>query len=389
MHKDLKRLKGVTLIVQSLAMGGAENGLTQILSWIRKQGIPVRAWTTNSQWNKDLEAEGIEAHKIPIVVDIVGDWKGLVKGIVLFPFAFIYYGYITYKCRDYGTIHLSGFIEKVMVTPWAKLMNIPVIWKEHGPLEMIFKKFLGMPKFLYHLVSKLPNYVIVPSVHTKKSNKSITGLVYSRTVVVPSGVNPPKAVHAKARNFTAYCVARMERGKGQELLIKAWVKVLQKFPKAKLYFTGKGDFQKELEVLVEDLNLKNSVVFLGWVKDLSKTVAPFSIAVLPSVWPLEGFGLVLVENMALGKPIVCFDAKPYSEVVSKDCAIMVKKGSIAELSKAIIKLFSQPKLAKRLGCNGKKRYKKYFITDKISSRYGEVFLRAQVECQLKKNLYNS
>ena len=378
---ELPKLKGVTLITQSLAMGGAENGLTQILSGLVRKGVPVKAWTTSKRFNEDLIAHGIPAKKIPIVVDIIGDWKGLVKGIFLFPFAFVYYGYITFKERNSGTIHLSGYIEKVMVTPWAKLMNVPITWNEHGPLQPIFSKFLGFPKLLYCLVSRLPNFVISPSEHTRKSNLNISGLSSARTVVIPSGVNPLKIVHSIPQKLTAYCVARMEPGKGQDLLIKAWPKVLNKFPKAHLYFTGEGDFQEKLEKMVSDLKLTNSVTFLGWVKDLTKTISPFTVAILPSVWPLEGFGLVLVENMALGKPIICFNTGPYAEVVNSDCAILVEAGNIDKLSGAIIRIFSDLKLAKKLGENGKKRFNKIFTTDKISSRYGEIMLRAQIACR--------
>lgn len=380
---ELPKLRGVTLITQSLAMGGAENGLTQILSGLVRKGIPVKAWTTSDRFNEDLVAHGIPAQKIPIVVDIIGDWKGLIKGIFLFPFAFIYYGYITFKERNSGTIHLSGYIEKITVTPWAKLMNVPVTWNEHGPLQPIFSKFFGFPKLLYHLVSSLPNFVISPSEHTRRSNLNISGLSSARTVVIPSGVNPPKPVHSIPQKLTAYCVARMEPGKGQDLLIKAWPKVLRKFSKAHLYFTGEGDFQEKLEKIVHGLKLNKSVTFLGWVKDINKTISPFTVAILPSVWPLEGFGLVLVENMALGKPIICFNTGPYPEVVNSDCAILVEAGIINKLSEAIIRIFSDPKLAKKLGENGKKRFDRIFTTDKISPRYGEVMLRAQIACQTK------
>jgi glycosyltransferase involved in cell wall biosynthesis len=381
MQKSLKKLKGVVLITQSLAMGGAEKGLMPVLFWFHKQKIPVKAWTTSSQFNSELNSRGVKAYKIPIVVDVIGDWKGLIKGLVLFPFAFIYYGYVTYKNRNFGTILLSDFPEKIFVTPWAKLMNIPVVWIEHGPIQDVFSKFNGLPKFLYHLVSNLPDFVLVPSQHTRKCNLGITGLPSAKIEVVPSCVEPPKLITSTSQKLTAYCVSRMEKGKGQDLLIAAWPAVLKKFPNARLFFTGEGDFKKQLEKQVYNLNLTSSVSFLGWVKDLNKTIFPFSVSVFPSVWPLEGFGLVLVETMALGKPIICFKTGPYPEVVNSDCAIMVAKGNIKGLSDAIICLFSHPELAKRLGLKGRERYKKVFTPDKIAPRYGELLLRAQIACQ--------
>lgn len=389
MQKSLRELKGVVLITQSLAMGGAEKGLMPVMTWFHKQKIPVKAWTTSSQFNKELIIRGIKAYKIPVVIDIIGDWKGLIKGLVLFPFAIFYYGIITYKNRNFGTILLSDFPEKILVTPWAKLMNIPVVWIEHGPIKDIFSKFWGLPKFLYHLVSKYPDFVLMPSRHTRDSNLEITGLSPAKIEVIPSCVDPPVSISAVPQGLTAYCASRMEFGKGQDILIKAWPMVLRSFPNARLFFTGEGDFREKLEKQVSDLKIKKSVTFLGWVKDLNKVVSPYSLSIFPSVWPLEGFGLVLVETMALGKPIICFKTGPYPEVVDADCAIMVPRGNIEKLSEAIIRIFSNPRLAKKMGINGEKRFYDIFTPDKIAPRYGNLLLRAQISCQRRKSLYNS
>ena len=180
----------------------------------------------------------------------------------------------------------------------------------------------------------------------------------------------------------------MEPGKGQDLLIKAWPRVTKEFPSAHLYFIGEGDFRIKLERLVKKMGLASSVTFLGRVDNLAKEISPFSLGIFPSVWPLEGFGLVLLEAMSLGKPIICFESGPYPEIVNSDCSIMVEKGNINELSRAVIRIFSSPSLAKQLGANGKKRFNKDFTINIIAPQYGRILLEAQIACQIRKTYPN-
>lgn len=384
--KDKPKLHGVCLVNQSLSMGGAEVVLTQTLSWLQKQGIPIKAFVTQDRFKKDLESNNIATSKVPLVIDIIGDWKGFLKGISLFPLGIVYYGFLTYQNSKFGTILLSGYIEKILVTPWAKIFNVPIVWIEYGPLQNIFSKFFGLPKILYRLVSKFPNYIIEPSQHTRLSNLNISGLSSARTKIIPCGTKPLVVCKGVTEEYSAYCVSRMEEGKGQDILIKAWPKVLNRYPKAKLYLIGEGDFRIKLEKLVSKLKIEKSVVFLGWVDNLAKTISPLSLGVFPSIWPLEGFGVVLTEAMSLGKPIICFDASPYNEIVNSECAILVEKGDVDKLSEAIIKIFSDKKLAYKLGVNGKNRFQKYFSLEKTEPEYLNIFLKAQVASEVRKFL---
>lgn len=377
MKKILLELKGVVFINQTLSMGGAENFYIQLLTWFKRKNIPVKAWTTFPRLIKGLKANHIKTGKIPVIIDIIGDWKGLIKGIAFSPFALFYYAILSYKNRKSGTFFLAGYIEKILVTPWAKLFRAPVVWVEFGPLETIFSKFWGMPKFLYNLVSKLPDYVIEPSINTREHNINITGISPETVCIIPCGIGPLSKVIAKPMDYSAYCVSRMEPGKGQDLLIKAWPKVVERYPQAKLYFIGEGDFRPALEGLVTDLRIRKSVIFMGWVDNLAKSVAPMSLAIFPSVWALEGLSLVFMEAMSIGKPIVCFGWGSNLELVDNKCALMVPKGDINALSNAIKHIFSDPKLAEELGRNAKKRFNDRFVIDKTAPQYVKVLIEAQ------------
>lgn len=379
-------LNGLLFINQTLGMGGAENFMAQLLARIDKEGVKTTAFTTSAAFESLLKSSNIKVSRIPVVVDLIGDWKGLVKGIFLFPAAVLYYFNLVFKYRNYGTILMSGYIEKFLVTPWARLFNVPVVWIEYGPLNPIFSKFFGLPKLIYRLVSRLPDYIIEPSENTRIKNLNISGFSAAKTKIIPCGIAPLKKVRAKPEKYSAYSVSRMEKGKGQDLLLKAWPRVVKKFPEAKLYLIGEGGFRAELEQLTKKLKIEKQVVFTGAVEDLSETIAPICLGVFPSVWELEGFGLVLLEAMSVGKPIVCFNSAPYSEIVDKDCAILVEKGNTDGIAEAIIWIFSDPELAKEMGERGRKKFEKRFDIGRIVPLYKAVLLSAEVLCRVRDEI---
>lgn len=382
---DFQKLRKIIFINQTLSEGGAEYFNRQLLTWFVSQGVKVKALTTLDLFRKRLKKSGIETQNIPIVIDIIGDWKGLLKGIFLFVPGIFYYAKLVIKNRNEGVILLSGYIEKILVTPWAKLLNVPVVWVEHGPLSPILNRFFGFPKILYRFVARFPDYVIFPSEFSMNNNLNISGIDKTKVIVVNDGIMPLKKYQSKIVRHTAYCASRLEEGKGQDILVRAWKKVIEKFPDAKLYIIGTGDFKTKLEKLVDELNLQGNVILTGWVEDLAKKISTIELGVFPSVWNLEGFGVVLLEAMSLGKPIVCFNHGPYPEVVDKRCALIVKQKNPESLSRAIIKVFSDQDLSKSLGVEGNKKFDKLFTIKKCGSEYTRIFEKAINDRRLFKN----
>ncbi len=169
------RIRSVLFVNQSLGWGGAEVFNSQLLNWMSQAGVEVTSYVTHPKFATQLP----HPYRIPIVIDIIGDWKGLVKGLLLLPLAIIYYGWLTWSQRRNDVIFMTGFIEKILVTPWAKLFGIPVVWVEFAPLTTVFAKFWGLPKLLYFLVKNLPNEVIVPTCYTQAS------MPWLNSVVIP------------------------------------------------------------------------------------------------------------------------------------------------------------------------------------------------------------
>jgi glycosyltransferase involved in cell wall biosynthesis len=105
-------------------------------------------------------------------------------------------------------------------------------------------------------------------------------------------------------------VARISPEKGQEILIRAFAFIKEKHDNAALVLLGSimdNDYCEKLKKLVRELSLEDSVFFTGFDKNPYKYISRSRILALTSYY--EGFGLVLVEAMACGVPVVSFDCK--------------------------------------------------------------------------------
>ena len=106
-------------------------------------------------------------------------------------------------------------------------------------------------------------------------------------------------------------VARMDHIKDQETLIKAYSKIKDK---CKLVLVGNGKKKKKLERLAMKLNLDYKTIFLDSRNDIPKLLANADIFAL-STTAEEGFGIVLIEAMAAGLPIIATDVPACREVL--------------------------------------------------------------------------
>ncbi len=151
------------------------------------------------------------------------------------------------------------------------------------------------------------------------------------TVVVPNGVNVDNFAdlhrqRAKYMDYRAqwggaddpliFFVGRLVGEKGPDILIKAMPKILDSYPGAKLLLAGKGPFRKELEQLIRDFDVQDHVNLLGFVTDEEKNrlFAVSDLAIFPSRY--EPFGIVALEAMAAGTPVIVTDVGGLREVVT-------------------------------------------------------------------------
>jgi len=159
--------------------------------------------------------------------------------------------------------------------------------------------------------------------------------------------------------------------KGLEYLLHAFVKVNKN---SVLIVVGEGDLKKYYMNLAEKLGLKHRVLFVGKVSNekLPTYYASADIVVLPSI--IEAFGLVLIEGMATGKPVIATNLPGVRTVVDNGInGYLVEPKNIKELAEKIEFLLENEKIRKKFGRKGREKVEKKYSWKKIAKKLEKVY----------------
>ena len=149
-------------------------------------------------------------------------------------------------------------------------------------------------------------------------------------------------------------VGRLVPIKGHKYLVSAAKRIIKEFRNTVFVFVGDGYLRSRLERQAESIGVRKNIIFTGWRKDAVEILDLFDILVLPSL--NEGMGKVLVEGMALGKPIVASNVGGIIDLVRNgENGILVPPGDSDALGEAILQLLKDKNLSEKLGKNGKAR----------------------------------
>jgi len=172
-------------------------------------------------------------------------------------------------------------------------------------------------------------------------------------------------------------IARLSDVKGQDILINAMPKIVEKCRNVKLIFVGEGREESSLKKRVEELKLHDHVEFHPVVQQTFKYLSVFDVFVSPS--RNEGLGLAVMEAQAAGLPVVASNVGGLKNLIdSGKTGILVERANERALSDAIIKILRNPSLATEIGLAARRvaerEYSSEIMVDKILSVYRDLFL---------------
>lgn len=222
--------------------------------------------------------------------------------------------------------------------------------------------------------------VVVPSRYSAERAVRSYGLDPGRVRVVPEGIDPGRweraGSAARAPEPTVLTVARQYRRKNVAALLRALPRVREAVAGVRLRVVGTGPELPRLRKLARDLGVSGQVAFLGALsdEDLEEEYGRAHCFCLPS--RQEGFGIVFLEAMASGLPVVAARAGAVPEVVPHDRAgFLVDPDDTGALASALTRILSNPGLAWELGAAGRERARSFSLR-----RAGESFLEAVEPC---------
>ena len=165
---------------------------------------------------------------------------------------------------------------------------------------------------------------------------------------IPNPLPWPVGDDGQTRSRVVVAAGRLAPQKGFDRLIQAFGPVAATFPDWRLQIYGVGDQRGELEQLIEQHNLQDSVQLMGWTDRMRDALAEASVFALSSRF--EGLPLVVIEALGKGVPVVAFDCPRGPRELVRDGrnGFLVPDGDIAGFSAALARVIGDAGLRDRL-----------------------------------------
>ncbi|MGT2445745.1 glycosyltransferase family 4 protein [Ensifer adhaerens] len=201
--------------------------------------------------------------------------------------------------------------------------------------------------------------------------------------VIPNAINLPAGWENRRGNKMLTAVGRLTRQKGFDLLLEAFARIAKTHPDWKLVIWGEGEARLELEAQRDALGLSNRVEMPGLTPRPGLWLETADAFVLSSRY--EGWGIVLLEAMAAGLPVVSFacDWGPTDMIANGEDGILVPNGDIAALADALSNLMADEALRARLAANAEANVRRYDAAH-ILSQWDAVALSALEHASARK-----
>ncbi|MHA1595228.1 MAG: glycosyltransferase family 4 protein [Candidatus Baldrarchaeia archaeon] len=219
-------------------------------------------------------------------------------------------------------------------------------------------------RFMKHLLPDYERFVVIPNavdIEEFKPNKSKEEL--RRELCLPID------------NPIILFVGRLVVRKGVHVLLDAFRSVVKEIPDARLVIVGKGMLRDYLEYKAKAYGIERNVDLRGYVdrENLVKLYMAADVFVCPSIFA-EAFGIVIIEAMAAGKPVIATRVGGIPEIIDDGIdGILVKPHSVRELSDAIIWLLNDKSRLEAMGMNAREKVEERYSWDRVVHRVVEVY----------------
>lgn len=347
-------------IINSLDVGGAETLLKESVPYFEAKGLTCDILVlkrSNSGYEEYLKNKGINIFYSD-VQNIYNPFQ--IKFLISF-----------LKKNNYDVIHSHLFPSQYWVSLASRFLRTSpkLVTTEHNTSNGRRGKqiFRLLDKIIYNKYE----CIICISEGTKNELNKWLKETYTKAYVIDNGINIDKFKEAVAlekseiiKNFKTGDVlvvmtARLSEQKDHATVILAAKKLPHNYH---VIFIGKGEKQEEYTKLVEKHQLNERVHFIGVRSDVERVIKACDVFVLSSNY--EGFGLVAVEAMASGLPVIASNVTGLSEVVS-GAGLLFEKGNTKELAELILKVSTKLDVKNNLISKGYIRANKYSIREFI------------------------
>lgn len=172
--------------------------------------------------------------------------------------------------------------------------------------------------------------------------------------------------------FVIANVGRLSEQKGMEYYLDAIPKVVSKYPNTRFLVVGEGEDRAKLEHMVDQLGIKEYVLFMGYRNDVQNIMSQVDLIVLSSLW--EGYPLTPIEAFSVGKTIIATAVDGTVEIVEDDVnGYLINARDCQEIADKIIYLQENRKKLLEMEKEAKCKYKEKLSFEKFSQHYLEYY----------------
>ncbi|MEW8958859.1 glycosyltransferase family 4 protein [Neomoorella humiferrea] len=227
--------------------------------------------------------------------------------------------------------------------------------------------------------------VIVCSRHMRQEVQGLFQLPADKITIIPNGVYSQKFADIKVdpavrQRYAAphekiiFFVGRLVVEKGVQVLLEAMPRILASCPEAKLVVAGKGPMEEQLQSRARELGIGYKVTFAGYIDDSTRNqlYRAARVAVFPSLY--EPFGIVALEAMAAGTPVVASSTGGLAEIITHRVdGMLAFPGNAPSLADNVLAVLNDEALAESLKVGGLRLVREVYDWENIARRTLDVY----------------
>ena len=263
----------------------------------------------------------------------------------------------------------------------ARLLKIPVLLSSRREIPHWQK---GRHRWLEKAGNLFVDRVVSCSKAVEKWTLEKEGIPRKKALTIYNGVDggrfdPDRAQSSLRQEFhipseapLVGTVANMATEKGYPYLLEAARLILKKMPQTWFLFVGFGPLEREIKDKAQKISGHEQIIFTGARTDIPNLIGAMDVFVLASV--MEGFPNVLLEALAMAKPVVATEVGGIPELIeSGQQGVLVPSRDGKALAEAVLSVLKDPQ-ARTMGRRGAEKIRKSFMLERMLDQYEALYL---------------
>lgn len=293
----------ILYFARTMKLGGTENVILQLCEIMRGEANKIIVCSCGGVNVKKLNAMGIKHYEIPdieeknmsTIVEVLRSVSGIIRK------------------ENITVMHTHHR----MAAFYTRLLSLKHKFVFINTAHNTFNDKKSLTRFSY----RKANLIAVGN-KVKENLYEFYGLPNEQITVIHNSIIPfdgkikPIEIIAEYRKegyFLVGNIGRISKQKGMEYFVKAMPKVLKEYPKVKFFIVGEGEERDKIEKLINEMQLSENIILLGYREDIQNVMSQFDLIVLSSLW--EGLPLTPIEAFCVGKTIIATSVDGTVEIV--------------------------------------------------------------------------